>query len=166
MMSVGFFDVRAISIALFTAIVVVPAPPLTPKNDNTQLARVPSFGLDRSAGRGGWPRVNDSSMGQAEVLVGAGAHGLQNLLGLRRTRQSRRSWPTATMRGGARWRSVLAPWRMSTIVSDGGFAVAWRSSTSATDVPDARRHFVTCARKSVSVLEMRTVSCAMGSAVT
>ncbi len=48
-MSVGFFDVRAISIALFTAMVVVPAPPLTPKNDSTVLERVPSFGLARSA---------------------------------------------------------------------------------------------------------------------
>src|SRR5215213_751563 len=62
--------------------------------------------------------------------------------------------------------SVLAPWRMSAIARDGGCAVEWRSSTIAAEVPDARRDFVTCARNSVSVLEMRTVSCAMDSAVT
>ena len=38
-------------IALFSAMVGVPAPPLTPKTVRLQLLRVPSFGFDRSAAR-------------------------------------------------------------------------------------------------------------------
>src|SRR5688572_14777790 len=164
MMSVGFFDVRAISIALFTAMVVVPAPPLTPKNDNTQLARVPSFPLDRSAAL--WmAAVNDSSTGQARYSLAPARMACRICSGCADEAIAKMvaDGHDARRRSMA---SVLAPWRMSTIVSDGGFAVACRSSTTATEVPDARRHLVTCARKSVSLLEMRTVSCAMGSAVT
>src|SRR5262245_63091677 len=159
MMSVGFFDRRAISMAQFTATVVVPAPPLTPKKENTQLDREPSFGFDRSAAL--WiAEVNESSSGQARyslaparmawrICSGCAEDAIAKIVA---AGQEPRARSTA---------SDFAPWRMSTIVSVGGFAAAWRSSTSAADVPDERRHFVTCARNSVSWLGVRTVSGAM-----
>src|SRR5688572_8135457 len=159
MMSVGFFDVRAISIALFTAMVVVPAPPLTPKNDRTVLVRVPSFDFDRSAVR--WiAAVNESSSGQARYSLAPARMACRICSGCADAAIAKIVADGQAPRSRS-MASVLAPWRMSTIVSDGGFAVAWRSSTIATEVPEPRRHFVTCARKSGSVLEMRTVSCAM-----
>src|SRR5215213_3527527 len=164
-MSVGFFEMRAISMAVFTAMVVVPAPPLTPKNDSTHPLRLPSLGFDRSAAR--WiAALNDASMGHeryslapariaCNICSGCALDAMAKIVAVGNDAR-RRSMPSM----------AFAPWRMSTMASDGGFADAWRSSMTATEVPDARRHFVTCARNSGSVVEMRAVSCAMDSAVT
>jgi hypothetical protein len=65
MISVGFLDTRAISIAVFTASVVVPAPPFVPKNDRTDVERSLSFGRLRSIVRRSAVRKASSSRGTA-----------------------------------------------------------------------------------------------------
>ena len=92
-MIVGRFDSRASSTAQFTATVVVPAPPLAPRNTCvTHGCLVPAEVASRRAAIRRTAPWNDSSIArdglvwppgvQAEELVGAGAHRLEDQVGL------------------------------------------------------------------------------------
>ena len=97
-----------------------------------------------------------------EVLVGAGAHGPENLvwLGRGRDREDRRRWPRRAQALDRLERRDV-PLRMSTTARSGQVPPACFSSTRPIDSPLDRRSLVTLERKSASLVVITAESCAM-----
>src|SRR2546427_1033277 len=172
MMSVGRFDSRAISIALFTANVVVPTPPLAPKNAIVRLVRrsVPFAARMRSPVRANAVRKASSSEAVPSSFDGQARNSFAPARIAWRICSGSFVAATAKMAADghvARRRSsvrsaAVDPFRMSAIAMSGATPDAMcRSSVTAIERLLERSSPVMCVRKCGSVVLTTAESLAM-----
>ena len=171
-MTVGRFDSRASSTAQFTATVVVPAPPLAPRNTCvTHGCLLPAEVASRRAARPAHRAVERllhraRGLGlrrrrPGEELVGAGAHRLQDQVGL--GGRGNREDGHAVVAGAQPLDGRHPRRRVGADVDDEdvGRGVLDRPSTMPTGTPPARSSRATWRLNSSSWLTIDAASCAM-----
>ena len=170
---VGRFDNRASSTAQFTETVVVPAPPLAPRNTwVAQGWRVPAWAASRRAAVFRTAPWKDSSIERLACVCPPVVHGKNSLAPARiapRIRSDSAVMATAKMAIDAwvaRSRSIAAmpeaaSARRSTTATSGCEPSVARPSTIPTGTPHARSSVAAWRLKSSSWLTMSAVSCAM-----